>query len=192
MKLYLASTSPRRRELLATLGHPFETIAPAFEERPTGRSAPEEALWFAEQKARSVAPLCPNALILASDTLIALGDAIFGKPADLQEAKRMLSALSGQTHDLYTAVALLNTSDSSLKKGIEQVRVTFKTLSEEEIQKYTDSGEPMGKAGAYAIQGMGAQLISKVEGDIQTVIGLPLQITGRFLKDVLFGPDPLP
>ena len=104
----------------------------------------------------------------------------------------MLSALSGQTHDLYTAVALLNTSDSSLKKGIEQVRVTFKTLSEEEIQKYTDSGEPMGKAGAYAIQGMGAQLISKVEGDIQTVIGLPLQITGRFLKDVLFGPDPLP
>ncbi|OGQ47820.1 MAG: septum formation protein Maf [Deltaproteobacteria bacterium RIFCSPLOWO2_02_FULL_46_8] len=184
MKLYLASTSPRRYELLSTLNIPFEVIPPTFEEKQTLLPADEEALYFSEQKAKSVAPLCPNALILASDTLIDCEGAKLGKPNDPEEARRMLRLLSGKTHFLYTAVVLFNTQDQSLKKHLEKVEVTFHTLSDTEIQDYVVSGESLGKAGAYAIQGKGSVLIEKIAGDRDAVIGLPLEPIRRWLKNV--------
>lgn len=184
MKLYLASTSPRRHELLSTLNIPFEVIPPAFEEKTTSLPASEEALYFSEQKARSVASLCPNALILASDTLIDCEGTKLGKPNDSQEAHRMLNLLSGKTHFLYTAVVLFNTQDQSLKKHLEKVEVTFHKLSDTEIQDYVASGEALGKAGAYAIQGKGGELIERIEGDRNAVIGLPLEPIRQWLENL--------
>ena len=189
MKLYLASISARRQTLLSSLEIPFEVIAPLFEEISTGRPAAEEAVYFAEQKARSVASQCPNAWILASDTLIELERKIFGKPKDNKDAAEQLKNLSGKRHTLYTAIALLDTQTNTCQKHLEKVFVTFKNLTAEEIEAYVASGEPMGKAGSYAIQGKGSQLIAKVEGDIQAVIGLPLKPIRQWLEN--FQPDPV-
>lgn len=174
ISIILASTSPRRRALLKEAGVLFEAVGPLFEETPTGLSTKEESLFFAEQKARSVASLYPNALILAADTLIDCNGIKMGKPSSEEDAFQMLKTLSGKTHQLYTAVVLLNTKTGEIKKHLEEVRVTFKPLSEKAIADYVASGESMGKAGAYAIQEGGKHLIKKVEGDIQAVIGLPL------------------
>ena len=175
MKLYLASTSPRRRELLKSLNISFEVIAPNFEEQPTGLSPDEEVLHFAEAKALSVEAQCPESLVLGSDTLITIEGIILGKPIDEADAVKMLQKLSTKTHILYTAVVLLNTKDKSLKKHLEEVKVTFRTLSEKEIKDYVVTGEPMDKAGAYAIQGGAKDFVTKVEGDLEAVIGLPLE-----------------
>lgn len=173
--LVLASTSPRRRELLKSLGIVFQTVVPPFEEKPTPLPAGEEALYFAEQKARSVADKCPNSLVLASDTLIECEGEKLGKPKDKSDAKRMLRLLSGKMHRLYTALVFFDTRDGSFKKHLETVFVTFKPLTPEQIENYVASGEPMGKAGAYAIQEKGNELVQKVEGDINAVVGLPLK-----------------
>ena len=179
--LVLASTSPRRIELLKSLGIDFQTVAPPFEETPTSLQAGEEALYFAEQKARSVADRCPNSLVLASDTLIECEGEKLGKPKDKNDAERMLKHLSGKTHNLYTAVVLLNTAKGSLKKHLETVKVTFKPLSQVQIDDYVASGEPMGKAGGYAIQEKGNELVQKIEGDINAVIGLTLKLIKEWL-----------
>lgn len=182
MQLILASTSPRRRELLATLGIPFDVVAPRFEESTTTLSAAQEALHFAEQKARSVATDHPRALILASDTLVACEERKLGKPRDEREAKEMLRLLSGKAHDLYTAVVLLDSVTGEEKKHVEKAVVSFYSLTEEQIEDYVATGEPMGKAGAYAVQGIGKSLVANVEGDINAVIGLPLESIKRWLK----------
>lgn len=181
-KIILASASPRRRELLATLDIPFEAIAPHFVEVPTGRAAAEEALYFAEEKAKSVETLCPDALVIASDTLIDCEGVKMGKPRDAKEAVQMLTRLSGKTHNLYTAVALFDTKNGDLKKHVEKVAVTFKPLTKKEIEDYVATGEPLGKAGAYAVQGKGRALVLKVEGDMQAVIGFPLSVVKGWLK----------
>lgn len=182
MKWVLASTSPRRRELLATLNIPFGIIEPLFEERPTGRSAKEEALYFAEQKALSVAAACPDSLVLASDTLIEYDGAIFGKPIDAEDARRMLKRLSGKTHRLFTAVVLLNTAKGEMQKHVERVEVAFRPLSAQDIAEYVATGESLGKAGAYAAQGEGKRLIHNIRGDINAVVGLPLDCIKNWLK----------
>lgn len=184
MQLILASTSPRRRELLATLGIPFEVVAPRFEERSTTLSPAHESLYFAEQKARSVASRHPDSLILASDTLVACDQRKLGKPCDETEAKQMLRLLSGKTHDLYTAVVLLDTVTGEEKKHVEQVAVRFHRLTEQQIEDYVATGEAMGKAGAYAVQGIGKSLVAEVEGDINAVIGLPLESIRRWLEEI--------
>ena len=173
MKIYLASTSERRKELLRSIGLSFETILPPFEESPTPLSAPDEALFFAEQKVRSVEKKCPNAWIVGSDTLIECQGKKLGKPKDKKDAAQMLTLLSGKTHNLFTAVVALNTANQTLKKHLEKVLVTFEPLTQKMIDDYIATEEPFGKAGAYAVQGKGSKLIEKVDGDIEAVIGLP-------------------
>lgn len=181
LKLYLASTSPRRRELLETLHIPFEIIAPSFEEKPTALSPQEECIYFAEQKARSVAELCPDSLIIGSDTLIDFEGKKMGKPKDATDAKAMLQSLSGKSHRVITAVALLNTKTDEMKSVVEQATVYFKTLIRDQIDDYVATGEPLDKAGAYAIQGMGRSLIAHFEGQLETIIGLPIHILKKWL-----------
>lgn len=175
MKLVLASTSPRRKELLNSLGLPFETAVPSFQERPTSLPAPEEALYFAEQKARSVEKLYPGSWIIAADTLIDCGGVKLGKPLHQEAAVGMLRKLSGRTHQLFTAVVFLDTKSGRIKRHLEKAEVTFRKLSMKEIRDYVATGEPFGKAGGYAVQGEGRRLIVKVAGDEEAVIGLPLK-----------------
>lgn len=181
MKLILASRSPRRCELLARLEIPFEVMEPRFEERPTLLPAGEEALHFAEQKARSVAGLCPDSWVIGADTLIGCEGQKIGKPATDEQARKMIQMLSGKKHQVFTAVILLDTGDGSLKRHLEKVTVTFRKLSEREIDNYVATGEPIAKAGGYAIQGKGRGLIAEVAGDEEAVIGLPLKILREWL-----------
>lgn len=182
MRLILASTSPRRQELLRSLQVPFETVAPSFVEYPTDFNPAEEALFFAEQKARSVAQDFPECLILGSDTLIECEGEKIGKPLDERDAVGMLQQLSGKTHQVHTAVVLLDTKNGTLQRHLETAAVTFQVLTESQIVDYVATGEPMGKAGGYAIQGEGRMLIAKVEGDEEAVIGLPLAPIRRWLE----------
>ena len=192
LKLYLASTSPRRKDLLTTLGIPFEVIAPSFIEQATNLPAGEEALRFAEQKARSVAPQHPDALILGCDTLIACAGQKLGKPRDAADASRILQLLSGRTHQVHTALFLLETKNGAFKKHLETTRVTFRPLTDTEITAYIATGEPFGKAGGYAIQGKARPFVTKIDGDEDAVIGLPLKVLKQWLDDDLprfFCPD---
>lgn len=185
IRFVLASTSPRRSELLRTLGIPFETISPLFKEVPTDHSASDEALYFAEAKARSVAKLYPKALILGSDTLIELEAEKIGKPENDDMAREILKKLSGKTHRLYTAVVLLNTNDDSIRRHVEEVLITFREISLQEIEAYVATGEPIGKAGAYAIQGGGKKFAIDIKGDLQAVVGLPLRVIQQWLKEFM-------
>ena len=182
MKLVLASSSPRRRALLASLGIPFETVTPRFEERPTNLSADAEALHFAEEKARSVASLFPGARILAADTLIDCEGEKIGKPADAKDARKILKKLLGKTHRVYTAVVLLEVASGELERHIEKVDVTFRPLTPAEIDSYVATGEPLGKAGGSAIQGEGRRLVVRLDGDEEAAVGLPLNVVRRWLS----------
>lgn len=183
MKLFLASTSPRRQELLKKLRVPFEVIRPRFQEAATTLSPEEEALYFAEMKARSVAQQCPKALILGSDTLVVCNGKKLGKPKDSREATAMLQRLSGKTHQLFTAVVLLNTATGEIKKHVEKVEVTFRQLHPEEVEQYVATGEPLDKAGAYAIQGEAKNFVQKIDGDKDSVVGLCLKPIKKWLMD---------
>jgi septum formation protein len=190
--LYLASTSPRRRTLLARLGVPFQVVAPPFEEIPTGRPPKLECLYFAEQKARAAALAIKKdggrGCILAADTLIACQGEILGKPQDDADAFRILRKLSGKTHEVHTAVALVDSeSEELLRDGVETARVRFRPLTDDEIRAYVSTGEPTGKAGAYAVQGRARKLlIENVEGDEEAVIGLPVALVAKWLQELGF------
>ncbi len=174
MKICLASTSPRRQDLLSSLGIPFEVVSPKFVEEPTEMSPEDEVLYFAGRKARSVSSDLKDALIIGSDTLVVCEGRKLGKPRDESDAVSMLTRLSGRAHEVLTAVVLLNTIDGSLKTMVGKADVYFRVLTAEEIMRYVATGEPMDKAGAYAIQGKGRDFVEKVVGDWNTVIGLPL------------------
>lgn len=181
MKLVLASTSPRRRDLLQTLRIPFEVIPPTFKETATDLSPSEEVLYFAERKARSVRVKCPGALILAGDTLIDCDGEKIGKPRHEREAEEILKKLAGKRHRVLTAVVLLDTRDGSLRKHLEEVEVTFRPMSESEIRNYIATGESFGKAGGYAIQGRARAFITNIQGEEEAAIGLPLRVTREWL-----------
>jgi septum formation protein len=188
--LYLASTSPRRKDLLSRLKIPFLVVPPPFEETPTELPARDEALLFAERKARSVAEVIMKSggegWVLGADTLIACEGEILGKPKDEKDACRILRRLSGRTHEVHTSVALLDVATSKvLRHGVETARVTFRPMTDEEIRSYVATGEPMGKAGAYAVQGKARSLfIENVEGDEEAVVGLPIALVAKWLKEV--------
>jgi len=183
MRLILASTSPRRKELLSLLGVPFEVTDPAFVEQIEPNVDPvRQVRFFAEQKARSCAEATPDALILGSDTLISFDKRILGKPADLSEARAMLRDLCGREHHVHTAVAVHQNSSGLLDIGTESVTVWLRAFSEAELDDYLSSQESLGKAGAYSIQGMGGNLVSRIEGDFPAVVGLPLRLVARMLE----------
>lgn len=182
MRLILASTSPRRQELLALLGLRFDIVAPPFVEQVVpNRSAEQQAVEFAVGKATSCIELCPDALILGSDTLISLGSEVLGKPADLADAESMLRRMAGQIHKIFTAVALAGPGHERGEVQIATVSVTMKALNEEALSVYLRTGDSLGKAGAYSIQGGGAELIEWIEGDYTAAVGLPLRTVADML-----------
>lgn len=173
VRLVLASASPRRREMLGRLGLEF-SLSPAETDETIqdGEKVEEAALRLAALKAKAVSPQRPGAVILAADTLVSRGREILGKPAGLQQARAMLKALSGAEHQVVTGYCLLQ--DGRQFSGLAVTRVRFRSLSSREIEAYLATGEPMGKAGAYAIQGRGAALVEEVDGSYTNVVGLPL------------------
>jgi septum formation protein len=179
--LILASSSPRRQELLALTGVPFEIFVPEVDE--TCSLPPREAVAeISRRKALAVADHHPARFVLASDTLVSVDDRALGKPSDPEDAARMLRLLSGRTHHVFTAVSLLS-PDGTLRTETDASSVTFDPLSEEEISAYVASGEPMDKAGAYAVQGRAALYVSRLEGCFSGVMGLPLYLVRRLLRE---------
>jgi septum formation protein len=184
MRLILASTSPRRREILGLLGLPFEVIAPQFEEAIVSRRAiEEEVLQFAMGKAKSVTTANPASIVIGSDTMISLDGHKFGKPADLADARRMLRALSGKTHHIFTSVAVVDGCGGPGLEWVERVAVKMRPLSDAAIDSYLQLGESYDKAGAYSIQDQGRGLIESIEGDYLAAVGMPLMPIARYLRE---------
>ncbi|MBS0171080.1 MAG: septum formation protein Maf [Nitrospira sp.] len=183
MRLILASTSPRRHELLTLLGLPFEVVAPPFvEDVQPHVSAEQQAMAFAAGKARSCLSICPDALILGSDTLISLDQEVMGKPADMADAEAMLRRLAGQKHRIVTAVALAGPEPDACDVRLATVLVTMRPLDDAALAEYLHTGDSLGKAGAYSIQGGGATLIERIEGDYTAAVGLPLRLVSEMLR----------
>lgn len=182
MQLILASTSPRRHELLALLQIPFDVRTPSFEEqlRP-GRLAVEQVQKFALGKARSVARQEPHAIVLGSDTIIELDGEVLGKPADLDEARTMLQRMAGRDHAVHTAVALVRLSQQIERVELSTAVVRMKAFDAEAHTRYLATAESLGKAGAYSIQGEGGDLVESLRGDFPTVVGLPLNLVASLL-----------
>ncbi len=188
MKLILASGSPRRQELLRQIGLTQFTVHPAdVDERVAPGTPPEETvLALSRRKAEAVSRLFPDDLVLAADTVVYYDGQILGKPHSKEDAVRTLTALSGHTHEVYTGYTLQTSQQA--ESGVECSLVTFRDLTQEEISAYVATGEPMDKAGAYGIQGMGALFITGIQGDYFNVMGLPLCRLGVALQN--FGVDP--
>ena len=185
MRLVLASASPRRRELLAQAGYSFE-VRPAHipEEPRAGEDPIAYVVRLAREKAEAVREEIgkPGMLVLGADTTVVLNGQILGKPADEADAARMLRMLSGETHRVITGVAL--TTDGRCEVAAEVTGVRFLTLSEDEIAEYVATGEPLDKAGAYAIQGRAARWIPRIEGDYFNVVGLPIALVAAMLESI--------
>jgi septum formation protein len=185
MPLILASTSPRRHELLGLLGIPFVARSPSFEERLVAdRPAIEQVQGFAQGKAQSVASQEPEAIVLGSDTVIELGQDVLGKPADLAEARAMLRRLAGRDHQVRTAVAVVCSVRAINVIALSSAVVRMKPFDEQVHERYLATGESLGKAGAYSIQGEGGDLIDCIDGDFPTVVGLPLRLVAQLLIQV--------
>lgn len=181
--IVLASASPRRRELLTSIGLTF-TVDPADvdEETLSDLDPLQQAVALAELKAEHVARRHGEALVIGADTIVTIDGMALGKPQDDEDARRMLRMLSGRTHEVITGVAVVDAATNRAASEAERTLVTFRTLSEDEIARYVASGEPMDKAGAYAIQGLGALLVSRIVGCYPNVVGLPLVTLARLLQ----------
>jgi septum formation protein len=194
VRLILASASPRRRELLARLGLPFEVRPSGIDEVLTRElDAPALASALARAKARDIADRVRAAgdgpvLILGADTLVVLNGRPLGKPGSRDEARAMLRALRGRSHEVVTAVALIEIPGGREVTETVTSRVVMRPYGDPEIDAYVASGEPDDKAGAYAVQGIGGQLVARVEGCFENVVGLPLETTARLLR--MFGLSP--
>lgn len=174
MALILASASPRRKELLSLITEAFTVMTSDADETLPENIAPESAVrLLAERKAQAVAALHPDDTVIGSDTVVALGDRILGKPADDIDAADMLRLLSGKKHTVYTGVCVIEKNKKSVFVGSAAVK--FAELTETEIAEYVKSGECRDKAGAYGIQGYGARYIEYIEGDYYSVMGLPVR-----------------
>ncbi len=181
MRLVLASASPRRRELLAGLGLDFDLRPVDVDETPLAGEAPRAyVLRLAEAKAQGAAP-APGELALGADTIVVAGGDLLGKPRDPDDARWMLERLSGHEHLVLTGVALRDRERLRLS-AVEVTRVRFAELTAEEIAWYVASGEPLDKAGAYAVQGLGALFVDGITGNYSNVVGLPLPLVYRLLR----------
>ena len=184
-ELILASQSPRRRELLAKCTERFTVEAADIEETmDPQKPLPEEIQKLAKAKAAAVFAKHPEALVLGSDTIVVLDGEVLGKPADEDDAVRMLRELSGRTHQVLTGVCLLG--PGFCKTDVSVSHVTFAVMSEAEIREYVASGDPLDKAGAYGIQSMAARYITGIEGDYYAIMGLPVHLVYELLKQAGF------
>jgi septum formation protein len=182
-RIILASSSPRRKELLQQLGLDFEIYSPDIDESVREREIVEHYVErLARAKAHAVLGLFPDAIVIAADTSLSCAGKIIGKPQSKQHAFEIWSALSGQWHDVYSGICVA--SSSKILSTVVRTQVEFQRLSDAEMEKYWATGEPIGKAGAYAIQGIAAQYIPQIRGSYSNVVGLPLYETVQLLESV--------
>ena len=179
--LILASGSPRRRELLSRMGYVFETCAPDVDEHVEGH-ARDVVVTLAQRKARAAAEHYARGVIIASDTLVSLDGRPLGKPEDAAEAKRMLRALSGREHEVFTGVCMLDAETGASETRAVRTGVAFRELTDREIDDYVATGEPMDKAGAYAIQGGAGKFVGALDGELENVIGFPVAEVREMLR----------
>ena len=183
-RIILASTSPRRRELLARMGYEFSCDAPDVDENVEGR-ADEIVALLARRKARAAAEKHAAGVVIASDTLVSLDGKGLGKPADAEDAARMLRALSGREHEVFTGVCMIDVETGREETRVARTGVTFRRIKETEIAEYVSGGEPMDKAGAYAIQGGAGKFVAALDGTFENVMGFPVDLVEEMLKRFL-------
>lgn len=190
MKFILASASPRRRELLASIGLDFDVLPSHVPEVHQEGEAPEEYVArLSRDKAHALATQHPERWVIAADTTVLLGDELLEKPVDAQDAARMLATIAGQTHIVYTGVTLENVERDWRETRVAESEVRMLPLAHDEIEWYVRTGEPLDKAGAYAVQGIGAMFIESIRGSYTNVVGLPLATLFQMLRKA--GIDPL-
>lgn len=190
MKFILASASPRRRELLASIGLEFEVLPSNVPEVRQQGEAPEEYVArLSRDKADALASRHRERWVIAADTTVLLGDELLEKPADAADAARMLATIAGKTHVVYTGVTLENAGKGWRDTRVAESEVRMLPLSAQEIEWYVRTGEPLDKAGAYAVQGIGAMFIDSIHGSYTNVVGLPLATLFQMLRRA--GIDPL-
>ncbi|MGA9508608.1 MAG: Maf family protein [Candidatus Sulfotelmatobacter sp.] len=181
--LILASASPRRQELLRNAGIQFEVQPADIDETPLESEAPRDcAERLARKKALGVSRERPKDYVLGADTIVIIDRMILGKPRDSADAARMLRLLSGRTHEVITGVCLVDPVAGDAEQASETTRVMMREISDDEIRDYVATGEPMDKAGAYAIQGIASRWIPRIEGDYSNVVGLPVALVCSMLK----------
>ena len=190
MKLVLASSSPRRRELLESIGLAFEVIPSHVPEQHRPGEAPEEYVArLSRDKAAAIVGQHPSRWVIAADTTVLIGDQLLEKPVDRADAARMLAAIAGRTHVVYSGVTLHNGESGYRDTRVAESDVRMLALSQEDIEWYVATGEPLDKAGAYAVQGIGAMFIDSIHGSYTNVVGLPLALLFQMLRKA--GIDPL-
>ena len=180
-KLVLASGSPRRAEILRSVGWEFIKVVPEVDESQQDDESPEDyVLRLAAAKANAIAASHPCEIVLGADTTVVIDGQIVGKPTDLEDARRMIEALKDNSHDVLTGVAIVR--DGSIATGFQRTRVDFSQMSEAEVNFLVEKGDPLDKAGAYAVQAQAALFIEGIEGDYWNVVGLPIGLVYRLVK----------
>ena len=183
-RIILASASPRRKELLEKIGLKFEVDASDCAEEIDPALEPDELVHrISLAKAKSVTSRHKDTIIIAADTIGVIGKKLLGKPHTADEARKMLAQISGKSHEVITCFTVLDTATNKIISGIVSTKVYIKKLSKQEIDAYVETGEPLDKAGAYGIQGLGAVIVEKIEGDYYNVVGLPLNALTNALKE---------
>lgn len=185
--LILASSSPRRTALLNGLGLTFEVV-PSHEDESIDLAWDSARIveTLARRKARAVAERVPRdgrPLVIGADTIVVLDDAVLGKPKDVEDAKRMLNGLQGRSHDVFTGLCIVDVASGEFRVSHSRTCVTMRKMTADQIQRYVDTEEPLDKAGSYAIQGIGATLVTGISGDYFTVVGLPLSLLADMLAE---------
>lgn len=184
-KLILASSSPRRRTLLEQFNIKFDIVNPDFPESDVSTDSAEKmARLIAEGKALSVGRRFPEAIVIAADTIVVMDDVCLGKPKSKVDAITMLKQLSGRTHHVVTGLTVCQLEKGHVRSSYERTEVTFGPLTDDLINRYVESGEPLDKAGAYGIQGVGAIFVRKLSGCYYNVVGLPLYTLRKMLEEV--------
>lgn len=186
-RIILASSSPRRKELLEQVGLKFEIFSPDIDESVCiGESADHYVQRLAQQKAQAILAQFPDAIVIAADTILVLDHKIIGKPESKQHAFEIWTALSDRQHDVLSGVCVRSSEcdPNTIQSMVVRTQVHFRKLSQLDMEQYWATGEPIGKAGAYAIQGYAAQFIQRIEGSYSNVVGLPLYETLQLLKNI--------
>ena len=182
-RFVLASGSPRRRQLLEKAGYEFDVIVPPVDEVSSGwLTIRELTVCNATRKAWSVAQALPGAVVLGADTLVTIDNQVLGKPADFAEAMQILRRLSGRSHAVWTAVCICHSASGKSQSFCAVSRVEFRDLTDRAIENYLEKVNPLDKAGAYAAQGYGKEIIKRIEGSYSNVVGLPMETTARILR----------
>ncbi len=178
----LASSSPRRKELFAHFGVPFTVKVPDVDESLLPGEEPSDHVGrLAVEKARAVAEGISRGLVIAADTIVVINGEIIGKPEGREEARRMLGRIAGRTHHVYSGVVVTDAASGETRAAVVRSRVTMTPMEETEIERYVDTGEPLDKAGSYAVQGKGGRYVTEIEGSFTNVVGLPLKELQRLL-----------